>query len=122
MVNRRFLPEDLASRMILGLALAILLGLLLGLVIEVLWNHTIAASFGAGTITFWQAVGLFILAKLFFGFGGGHGRSRRRRRRHKESQEDVIADLADDETFKRYWNQAGRQAYEEFRASQSEPQ
>ena len=117
MNTRRFLPEDLASRILLGLALAILLGLLLGLIIEVLWNNTIATAFGTGTISFWQAVGLFILAKLFFGFGGGRGGSRRRRHWHKKEQEDSVADLTDDETFRRYWDQEGRKAYEAFQAS-----
>jgi len=49
-------------------------GALIGFVVFVLvfrwiWNHTIPAVFGLKTITFWQAVGILILASILT---GGH--------------------------------------------------
>lgn len=44
---------------------------LAGLVVMLLWNALVPAIFHLGIITFWQAVGLFILCKLLFGFGKG---------------------------------------------------
>jgi len=43
---------------------------LTGLVVMSVWNWTIPAIFHLGAITFWQAIGLFILSKILFGFGG----------------------------------------------------
>jgi len=46
---------------------------LISFVVMTLWNILIPVIFHLGVITFWQAMGLFILCKLLFGFGkGGH--------------------------------------------------
>jgi hypothetical protein len=46
---------------------------LTGFVVMSLWNYLIPAIFHLGIITYWQAVGIFILCKILFGFGGkGH--------------------------------------------------
>lgn len=37
-----------------------------------LWNALIPAIFGIGVITFWQSMGLLVLAKILF--GGHHGK------------------------------------------------
>jgi hypothetical protein len=44
---------------------------LAGFVVMLLWNALMPVIFHLGMITFWQAVGLFILCKLLFGFGKG---------------------------------------------------
>ena len=41
-----------------------------------LWNSLIPPIFGLGTITYWQAFGLFILSRILFGGFRGHGSSR----------------------------------------------
>ncbi len=39
-----------------------------------LWNHLMPQIFGLHAIGYWQALGLLVLSKLFFGaFRGGHG-------------------------------------------------
>ncbi|MBS1658464.1 MAG: hypothetical protein JST18_10275 [Bacteroidetes bacterium] len=40
-------------------------------VVMSLWNWLMPAIFGVSIITFWQALGIFILAKILFGFGRG---------------------------------------------------
>lgn len=52
---------------VLGVGAAVLFGLLFGMVVVWLWNGLMPALFGLPEITFWQGVGLFILAKLLFG-------------------------------------------------------
>jgi len=47
--------------------------LLVSYVVMLLWNYLIPGIFGYSVITFWQAMGLFVLCKLLFGFGGGRG-------------------------------------------------
>jgi hypothetical protein len=44
----------------------------LGSALMLLWNALMPSLFGIPTIGFWQAIGIFILAKILF--GGFHGR------------------------------------------------
>ncbi len=44
---------------------------LAGFVVMLLWNALMPVIFHLGIITFWQALGLFILCKVLFGFGKG---------------------------------------------------
>ena len=45
---------------------------LFGFLVESLWNRLMPAIFGLHVITFWQGLGLFVLAKILF--GGFRGR------------------------------------------------
>jgi hypothetical protein len=47
---------------------------LVSYVVMQLWNHLLPDILHTGTIDYWQAMGLFILAKILFGFGGRGGR------------------------------------------------
>jgi len=42
---------------------------LISFVVMQLWNNLLPDIIHAGTITFWQAGGIFILCKILFGFG-----------------------------------------------------
>jgi hypothetical protein len=61
------------------LVLVAVLGVLLGFVIEHLWNWLMPAIFGLRMITYWQAVGLFLLGKILLGGFHKHGRGGGRR-------------------------------------------
>ncbi|MDP9048265.1 MAG: DUF3106 domain-containing protein [Bacteroidota bacterium] len=45
---------------------------LIGFVVMSLWNWLLPGLFHVGIITFWQALGIFALCKILFGFGKGH--------------------------------------------------
>jgi hypothetical protein len=46
---------------------------LTGFVVMQLWNNLLPVILHVSAITFWQAIGIFILCKILFGFGkGGH--------------------------------------------------
>ena len=47
---------------------------LISYAVMLLWNCLIPGIFGYSVINFWQAMGLFVLSKLLFGFGRGGGR------------------------------------------------
>ncbi|MDB5119879.1 MAG: hypothetical protein JWN56_1097 [Sphingobacteriales bacterium] len=47
---------------------------LISYVVMQLWNHLLPEILHVNTIDFWQAMGLFILCKILFGFGGGGGK------------------------------------------------
>jgi len=58
----------------IGLAGVTAIGFCLGLVVMLLWNWLMPALFGLPEVTYWQAVGLFVLCHLLFKghHGGGH--------------------------------------------------
>jgi hypothetical protein len=59
---------------IAGMAFAVVFALVFGLAVQYLWNWLMPEIFGLKAITYWQAFGIVILAKIFFGsFGGHHG-------------------------------------------------
>jgi Ca2+/H+ antiporter, TMEM165/GDT1 family len=77
----------------------------LGLIIMLLWNAILPELLEVKEITYWQALGLFVLCKLLFGgfrFGGGPGRfSQGRKWREK------FANMSDEErqVLKEKWKQ-----------------
>jgi len=71
-MRQRRLRRGLKIAMI-ALPLAVIVLWLVGLVVMGLWNSLTPAIFGWKAITFWQAVGLLILARLLL--GGFRGRS-----------------------------------------------
>lgn len=42
--------------------------------VMLLWNALVPDIFGLGAISFWQSLGLLVLARLFFSGFGGNGR------------------------------------------------
>jgi hypothetical protein len=46
---------------------------LISYVVMQLWNYLLPAILHVTAITFWQAMGIFILCKILFGFGRGKG-------------------------------------------------
>jgi len=70
----------IAGWIVFGLAMGVLLAFLLGLVVMSLWNWLLPpiTNGAVTTITYWQAVGLFVLCHLLFkshheGPGHHHG-------------------------------------------------
>jgi len=67
------------------LALAALAVTVFSIAVMSLWNWLMPALFGSRLITFWQALGLLVLARILFGrFGGGPGRGMHWRHRMRE--------------------------------------
>ena len=92
-----------------------------GYVVMWLWNHALVTVFDVPTVTFWQALGLFVLAKLFFGFGAGAQPAKPKDERHMKRRERSIATTEErmpdmDELFKQYWREEGKRAYEAYLA------
>ena len=50
-----------------------------GLVVKSLWNWLMPELFGVRPITYWQALGVWILSRILLGGFHGHGRSHDRR-------------------------------------------
>jgi hypothetical protein len=52
-------------------------------VVMTLWNNLLPGILHVGVITFWQAMGIFVLCKILFGFGKGGGPGRGNWMRHR---------------------------------------
>ncbi len=83
MRSRRFL------RVLMFLPLVVLFVALFGFIVMGLWNWLMPPLFGLKTIGYWQALGLFILAKIFFGGFRGAGPAGYSRRRMRERWEHM---------------------------------
>ena len=120
-MNARFFTGDKKYKVLFYVLLGIIAGvaffILFGFFVKLLWNVTVTAVFGVSPITFWQAVGLFILAKLLFGFGVGGGSGpphrRKKQRGHAGGRHDEPGN--GDEGFRQFWQAEGRAAYEAYR-------
>lgn len=53
-------------------AVCVLFVLIFGYITMLLWNWIVPSIFDVRPITFWQALGLLLLSKIFFGGFGGH--------------------------------------------------
>ncbi len=69
----------IVSLTILGLVGAVIIAFLFGYFVMLLWNWLLPPLLHAGTINYWQAFGIVILAKILFGGMGGvhHDRGHR---------------------------------------------
>src|ERR1700743_2207745 len=73
-----------------------------------LWNALMPVIFHLPLITFWQAAGLLILAKIFFGgFRGGWGGGFGGRWRHKMQQRWMDMTPEERDRFKQEWGRHG---------------
>ena len=83
-----------------------LLVALFGYVVMILWNNVLAAVVPVAMVSFWQALGLLILAKIFFGgFHGGRGGCRGGgpgswRKQWKEKWEEKLQHMSPEEREK----------------------
>lgn len=106
-------PLRVAGCVLFGLLAAAAIAVVLGFVTMMLWNAILPAISSLPPLTFWQAIGLLILARLFTGrFSHGSGHGRWHHRRHEPS-------------FGRYaawWHTEGEAAFKAYeQRSRTEP-
>lgn len=124
-----------AGMVVFGIVAAAVFGLVFGYFVMILWNWLMPAIFGITTITYWQAFGIVILAKLIFGtIGRGKGIDRdhdhdRYRFREKlyhgpSDQSDAEADHFDrfktDRRYHDFWSEEGKDAFDRYRKRREE--
>lgn len=104
---------------ILGGIAAVGFGILFGYFVMLLWNWLIPSIFGLTTITFWQAVGIVILARLIF------GSIKHSDKHHYDHPKNRISKRCKDRDwwkqhktnwryFDDYWNEEGEEAFNNF--------
>jgi hypothetical protein len=104
---------------VLGIAGAFLLGLLFGNLIMWLWNWLMTSLFGLRAIGFWEGLGLFLLAKILFGFGGsssgeGDKKHPKRGKRKHPCDEGEKRDWKDWEYYDDWWEADGKTSFHAY--------
>lgn len=107
----RKLFYDRKARFVLMPICAVAFLALISFVVMHLWNCLLPNIMHVSTITFWQAMGIFVLCKILFGFGkggprfGGGGRAPWMRQRMKEHFEQMTPE--ERERFKQKFAKCG---------------
>ncbi len=116
----------IAGWIVLGIVGVSAFILVFGAVIMWLWNALLPDLFHFGTITYWQAVGLAVLARLLFGsmhHGHSHGRhgkfSRWGYRRHGGTDPRCYPGESKWSYYDQYWNEEGEKAFNDYVARKS---
>ena len=110
----------IAGLVVGGLVLAVLFALAFGWAVMALWNWLMPAIFGLGAVSYWQAFGLVILAKILFtgigrpGMGVGGGRRFGRRGRGFGRDDGPGRGPEDWGRFREYWHDEGRDTFERW--------
>lgn len=114
---------------IVGLVLLAIIGItglviLFGFIIMWLWNWLMPELFGLSTIAYWQGMGLFVLAKIFFGgFGGGgnsgskkshHKKHAHRSGKYKSCKAEAEHEISKWKMYDEFWDEEGSKAFEEY--------
>jgi hypothetical protein len=117
--DRGFGAESKHSRMyrvvvhvVFGFAVAVLIALAFGYFVMLLWNGVLPHVTAAQPISYWQAVGLLVLARILVGglkgHGGCHGHDLRRGGRSWRE-------------YDQWWKEVGRHSFETFAGFPKEP-
>lgn len=107
-------PIKIVFMIIFGAMAIAALAALFGFIIMSLWNWLMPDIFGLTTLTYWQAVGVFALAKILFG-GGGFGKDSKSSKKSKcDSKRNHKNDFSKWKYYDEYWKTEGNQAYEAF--------
>lgn len=104
---------------ILGILGVIALGFVFGYAIKLLWNWLMPELFGLKGISYWQGIGIFILARLIFGsFGGNSNSSKSSNNKDQKSCPDEKEKPKGKQDSNRYyeewWEKEGKKAFDDY--------
>lgn len=107
---------EIAGWIILGIIAVAGLAILFGFIIMWLWNWLIPEIFGLTPLTYWQAVGIFILFKILLGGFGGGGKSNESSKGSKSScRKEPKSDFSKWKHYDKFWKEEGDDAYKAYR-------
>ena len=130
--NHDFKPNSTRSKtfrivghVLVGLLFAAAFALVFGLLVKFIWNSLMPAILNIREITYWQAFGIIILAKLLFGgFGHRHqdhgdksGKYFSHRPRSDEMFDEKTPPRKTDrnwQTYTKFWHEEGKAAFEAY--------
>lgn len=109
-----------------GVIFAVLFALVFGFLVKWLWNVLMPELFGLPQITYWQAFGIVVLAKLLFGSFGSKDHAHDHWSRHPGPFDKWHARFHGSEegrrgkrgrswkTYRKYWEEEGKTAFEAY--------
>ncbi len=107
--------------MVIGsIIIAVIFAFIFGYIVLLLWNWLMPALFGLGTITYMQAFGLILLAKILFsGFKGhphphSYNKTHWTKHYHKYFNDKNGSLNNESEYFNSFWKNEGKQAFDEY--------
>ena len=92
--NMHFLKSPI--KVLLMATLGLLFLFVIGHVIRFLWNEVLVEATGVNAVSYWQAIGLFILARILFG-GFRFGSKRKWRRSKSKGRRQRWMKMTDEE-------------------------
>lgn len=104
----------IVGMVLLGIVGIIALALIFGIFVKWLWNALMPEIFGLPDIGYWQAVGLAVLAHVFFGADRGHHYERSSSKRRKElpnAPDKSPFQLEMEQDYAEFWREEGREAF-----------
>jgi hypothetical protein len=110
-------PGEIAGWVILGILGIAGLAILFGFIIMWLWNALMPDIFGLPTLTYWQAVGLFMLSKILIGCGSsGGGKSSKSDKKGKDKcgGKNGKNDFSKWKQYDKFWEEEGDQLYKDY--------
>ena len=97
-----------------------------GLLVRWLWNHLMPGIFDLPNLSYWQAIGLFVLAQLFFGAGvkieTGNKTVKKAAKQEPEQKPKIDADPTEDDKYQEWWKNEGKQAFDLYKTKKSRPE
>ncbi|WP_103865698.1 hypothetical protein [Aquimarina sp. I32.4] len=107
-------PIEIVGIIIFGVIAITGLAILFGFVIMWLWNWLMPDIFGLTTLTYWQAVGLFILLKIFLGGCCGGSSKSSSEKSKDECKKDSKTDFSKWKYYDKFWKEEGDQHYKQY--------
>lgn len=97
---------------------------LFGYITMRLWNWLMPEIFGLTTLTYWQAFGILVLAKIFFGGFGDHSSKKEKKKSGKRYRfnSDICNgnDLSNWKYYDSFWKEEGEKAFNNYVNRQKE--
>lgn len=113
-------PAMIAGMIVFGIIAITGLAILFGFVIMWLWNTLMPELFGLTTLTYWQAVGLFILSKILLG-GIGGGSKNKNSSDSCDSTKEKKGDFSKWEHYDSFWKEKGEDQYAAYVEAKTNP-
>jgi len=114
-------PGEIAGFIIFGIVAITGLAILFGFVIMWLWNWIMPELFGLTTLSYWQAVGLFILLKILLGGCGSSGH-RSSKKSGSKCKGDSKTEFSKWKHYDKFWKEEGDTLYKEYVDRQNRPE
>jgi len=111
-------PGEIAGIIIFGTLAITGLAILFGFVIMWLWNWIMPEVFGLTTLSYWQAVGLFILLKILLG-GCGGGSSHSSSKSKSKCKTNSKSEFSKWKYYDKFWKEEGDDFYKQYVDRQS---